>query len=213
MLVACSAQPIFDPLAPSHPASPYAMESPMHGQSTTLAMHSGEKMPAHADRQVAGVQDNETNDQAAGPAPDATMGGMDMDHGAMGHGAMNMDMGTKTPEKIKTEAPQQQVDYTPAGAEPATSGTAMGHRPENQLDSGGKAKSTSKSGATLKPQVHDMHGMQDMEGMEGMREMDQMHPNSSSAPKNANDKTTSSTKSHSMHNMPGMKDMPGMEGM
>lgn len=143
----CATQPIFVPLPTSHPASPWAYESPVPAQSGTLTINSGEQVPPNPDWQIPGMRDNEMHGHAAGP-PDA----MDMmghghmmpggDDGAMsGHGSMmshgdhgSMSGGGHAPGMVKMSAPPDEVDYAPEGAVHPAGPEPDEHKPELHLD-------------------------------------------------------------------------------
>lgn len=130
-ITGCASQPIYVPLPTSHPASPWAWESPVPAQSGTLAIHKSDMVPPHPDWQIPGMRDNELHGHAAG-SPTA----MDkMGHGHMmmknGHGEMGAD---HAPGMVKMEAPRHHVDYTPEGAVHPGGREPKEHEPERHLD-------------------------------------------------------------------------------
>lgn len=170
LLVACAAQPVFVPLSPTHPASPWACESPMAPRSNTLAINSSEIVPPHPDWQIAGMRDNELHGHAAGQ-PNA----MDM----MGHGHMMMHGGGKSqkaPGMIKMSAPADKVDYVPKNAKDPKGPEPAEHQPESHLDhTDPDRKAAGYVAAPIAPPMDHMSGMdhknmdhKDMGNMEGM---------------------------------------------
>lgn len=139
-LFGCSAQPVFVPLPTTHPASPWACESPVAVRSDTLSINKGEKVPPHPDWQIPGMRDDELHGHAAGQPSAMDM----MGHGHMmmggAHGAMSggehgsMDGGDHAPGMVKMSAPPGKVDYAPEGAVHPSGAEPHEHEPEMHLD-------------------------------------------------------------------------------
>lgn len=159
-LSGCATQPIYVPLPASHPASPWACESPMPPQSGTLAINKSEMVPPHPDWQIPGMRDNELHGHAAGAPTSMDM----MGHGMMmngGHGAMGK---ANPPGMIKMSAPPDKVDYAPVGAVHPGGSEPNEHKPEAHLDHTDPERR--KAGYEAAPIAPPM-GM-DTKGMEGM---------------------------------------------
>ncbi|PKO20112.1 hypothetical protein CVU37_01200 [candidate division BRC1 bacterium HGW-BRC1-1] len=162
LLIACATQPIYVPLSPSHPASPWACETPQPPPSTTLAIHKSEIVPANPDWQIAGIRDNEFHGHAAGQPST-----MDM----MGQGHMMMDSSspakkTKAPGMIKMSAPADKVDYTPQNAESPQATSPAEHEPERHLDHAAPdRKETGYQAAPIAPPMDQMGNMDHMNHM------------------------------------------------
>lgn len=135
----CSAQPVFVPLSPSHPASPWACESPVSPPSGTLAINKGDMVPPHPDWEIPGMRDNEMHGHAAGQPTAMDMMGhghmmMGGEHGAMEGGHGSMHGGAHAPGMVKMSAPPDKVDYAPEGAVHPAGQEPDEHEPEMHLD-------------------------------------------------------------------------------
>lgn len=161
-LSGCATQPIYVPLPASHPASPWACESPMPPQSGTLAINKSEMVPPHPDWQIPGMRDNELHGHAAGEPTTMDM----MGHGMMmkgGHGAMGAG---HAPGMIKMSAPPDKVDYAPVGAHHPGGPEPAEHKPEMHLDhTDPERRRAGYKAAPIAPPM-DMDMKQGMDGMD-----------------------------------------------
>lgn len=202
ILAGCAAQPIFVPLPPTHPASPWACETPIRAQSNTLAIHKSEMMPSQPDWEIPGMRDNEFHAHAAGkPSP------MDM----MGHGHMMMhgDHGDNSgpmnePGMVKMSAPTDTVDYAPEGAIHPNGPVPAEHQPEAHLDHV-KERAVGYKTAPVAPPMDHSKMNHNMNGMDHMK-MDNPEHEKNSMKNMDIDMGQSGHEGHNMGNM-NMEDM------
>lgn len=173
VLAGCAAQPIYVPLPTSHPASPWACESPVPAQSSTLMIRQNDQVPPHPDWQIPGMRDNELHRHAAGRPSSMDM----MGHGHMmggedgaameghgGHGGSN-----PPPGMVKMSAPKDKVDYTPKDAYHPSGREPKEHDPERHLDHTDPArrKAGFKAAPVAPPMKHDEEKDGETQGHEG----------------------------------------------
>lgn len=156
VIAGCTFQPTYVPLPPTHPASPYAMESPIAPRSSTLTIRTDSLVPPQPDWQIPGMRTDEFQGKAAGQMPTKMQHGMD--DGAMQHG----DHRTHVPGMVKMEAPPDVVDYAPAQIQHTRSAPApKEHEPEVHLEHTDPARREAQpQQAPIAPakMEHDQHG-------------------------------------------------------